>query len=309
MAAIRVAVNGALGRMGQRLVDLLLCSHYADVIELVGVLDHPSSPLQSQPYPYLPQTTCSISSSKTSSFVLQSCLSLLPVKPDVLIDFSAAAGTLRLAKEAATLRVHLVIGTTGLSPEQDKELEDIWKQGKIGIIHAMNYSLGINLMEKLIRDAARGLCPGGKITNTSTDDSSKSTKTGDKFDIELIESHHNRKVDSPSGTALALLDALCLETGRAPRASPPLRFGRGGLGGTAAIPGARTPEEIGVHSIRMGGLVGQHEVLFGSPFEVISIKHEALNRDVFAVGAIKAALWLGRKDMPGKYSIQDVLFH
>ncbi len=149
----------------------------------------------------------------------------------------------------------------------------------IPVIHAPNYSLGVNLLFKLAAEAARVL--------------------GDEYNIEIVEAHHNQKADAPSGTALGIARAVAEPLGRDVKKD--LVYGRSGR------PGKRAQREIGVHALRMGAVAGDHTVYFCNDHECVSITHHAESRDVFVSGALRAAKWLVRQK-PGYYTMQDILF-
>ena len=259
----KIIINGAAGRMGRRLMVL---GSAQPEIEIVQAIDYAAHPLQGHPFRELEPT-------------LDTALPLsaeLTADADVMIDFSVPDSTVTRARIAAEKGIALVIGTTGMTAEQEEVIRSLSRQ--IPVIHAANYSLGVNLMVKIAAKIAQVL--------------------GDDFNIEITEAHHNRKVDAPSGTALSLAKGICAAIGR--DAGSDLVHGRQGR------PGARTKKEIGMHSLRMGSVVGDHTVFFGSDFERLELTHRAETRDVFAAGALRAALWLAGKK-PGFYTMADVL--
>lgn len=261
----KVVISGAAGRMGRRLMVL---SSKDEGLNLVGAIDYPQ-------HPKIGQLIETIEPELAQSEVMLS--NCLDVDTDVMIDFSLPEGTENRIPEAVEKKVAMVIGTTGMSKEQEAQVLEASKD--IPIIHASNYSLGVNLLLKVTAEVAKAL--------------------GGDFDIEITEAHHNQKVDSPSGTALALAKSICDSTGR--DVDSDLVHGREGR------PGKRTRKEIGMHAIRMGSVVGDHSVFFGSEYEIIEVAHRAQTRDVFAAGAVRAAKWLCGK-APGMYSMEDVLF-
>ncbi|HJJ95038.1 MAG TPA: 4-hydroxy-tetrahydrodipicolinate reductase [Methanocorpusculum sp.] len=192
------------------------------------------------------------------------------VKPDVMIDFTMAAATMVNAKIAASKGVNLVIGTTGFTPEQDAELLEAVKN--VAVVKTTNFSVGVNIFWELVRDAAKRL--------------------GD-YDIEVIEAHHRTKKDAPSGTAKTILRILEEETGKTEE-----MYGRQGM--------TERKDEIGVHVIRGGDVVGDHTVQFHQNFETIELTHRAYDRSVFARGAVRAAAWVPSAD-PGLYTMKEVL--
>ena len=202
----------------------------------------------------------------------------LPAKgaADVWIDFTAASATETVATSAANAGVALVVGTTGLGTHARATLDVAAL--KIPVVYAANYSVGINVMLKLVADAARALGPD--------------------YDLELVEAHHRAKNDAPSGTALRLAESLAEATGRTLAATA--RYGRHG------DIGPRAPSEIGIQAVRGGDVVGDHTVFFLGNGDRIEITHRASTRDTFAIGAVRAALWLTGQP-PGLYDMRNVL--
>ncbi len=209
---------------------------------------------------------------------------------DVLVDFSRPAACVARAEWAGARGVAFVSGTTGLSSDQMARLQRL--AGQVAVLWSANMSVGVALLRTLLRRAAAVLDPG-------------------EWDVEIVESHHRHKRDAPSGTAHALLRAVRDgRTGSAGRQSDDgsaaapvdagIRFGRD----VQSPP--RGPGEIGVHSLRMGGVVGDHEVHFASEGEVLTLGHRALSRDVFAAGALRAAEWLAGRPA-GWYSLEDLI--
>jgi len=193
---------------------------------------------------------------------------------DVVVDFShpsSLSGLLAFAKER---RIPCVICTTGLSAEQKKEIVDA--SNEVAMFFSANMSLGVNLVMELLRRAAGVL--------------------GQEYDIEIIEKHHNRKIDAPSGTALAMAD----EIASALPAPAEYVFDR------HSVRKSRSRSEIGISSVRGGNIVGEHEVIFAGPNETIEIKHSAASRDVFAEGAVMAAEFVADKG-PGLYTMRDLV--
>lgn len=194
-------------------------------------------------------------------------------KVDAIIDFSSPAALKDELEYAAAHGTPLVLASTGYTPEQ---LESIKKASeKVAVFRTANFSLGINLLCELVKRAAETL--------------------GEKFDIEIIEKHHSQKVDAPSGTALMLADSANSAFG----GSKPYVNGREGIVG-------KRGNEIGIHAVRGGTIVGEHEVLFCGEDEIISLSHSARSKRVFAAGAIKAAKWIAGKSA-GHYDMKDLL--
>lgn len=197
------------------------------------------------------------------------------VDADVIVDFSNSAAVDKLLDYCVDKQMPVVLCTTGLSEEQ---LEKVKKASeKTAVLKSANMSMGINLLLKLLAEAAKVLAPAG-------------------YDIELVEKHHNQKLDAPSGTALALADSI-----------------NGALGekysyvyDRSQVRQKRDSREIGISAVRGGTIVGEHEVLFAGTDEVIEFKHTAYSRSVFAKGAVEAAKFLaGQK--PGMYDMGDVI--
>ena len=197
----------------------------------------------------------------------------LPAVPDVIIDCSHHTVIGGLLEYARTNHVPVVVCTTGHTEEETALIHDA--ASSIPVLHSRNMSLGINLLSELVKKTAAVL--------------------GQEYDIEVLEMHHNKKLDAPSGTALMLAEAAA--------------EGRDGesefVYDRHAVRKAREKKEIGISSIRGGTIVGEHEVIFAGTDEVIKLSHSAGSRDLFAVGAIKAALYLADRE-PGFYTMADV---
>jgi len=202
--------------------------------------------------------------------------SLLNVKEDVdvLIDFSNHTALDSILEYGLNKNVALVICTTGFTPEEKAKMRDAAKN--IPILNSANMSIGVNLLTKLLGQVAPVLY-------------------GD-FDIEIIEKHHNQKLDSPSGTALMLADAINASLGNK------LEY----VYGRHSKTDKRQQNELGIHAIRGGAIVGEHSVIFAGAGEVIEINHSALSRDVFAYGAVRAARFLAEKE-PGFYTMSNII--
>lgn len=194
-------------------------------------------------------------------------------KVDVIIDFSSPAVLKDELLWAEKAGCPVVLATTGYSEADLLLIEAAAK--KIAVFKTGNFSLGINLLVKLVKKAAQTL--------------------GEGFDIEIIEKHHNQKVDAPSGTALMLADSV----NEAYPGGKEYLYGRSGAVG-------KRGKEIGLHAVRGGTIVGEHEVMFAGEDEIITLSHSARSKRVFAVGAIRAAKWLIGKPA-GKYDMNDVL--
>jgi 4-hydroxy-tetrahydrodipicolinate reductase len=197
-------------------------------------------------------------------------------KTDVVIDFSFHSASLGVAELCARHKKAIVIGTTGHSAEDKAKI--IALKAQIPMVIATNFSTGVNTLFWLTRKAAEILGPA--------------------FDLEVVEMHHRLKKDAPSGTATTLLEILA--DVRKLQLEEALRHGRKG------IVGERTQNEIGIHAIRGGDVVGDHTVIFANNGERVELTHKASNRDTFANGALRAAQWLVQQK-PGLYDMQDVL--
>ena len=198
----------------------------------------------------------------------------LAEKPDVIIDFSNPAALDSLLDYCKAFSVPVVIATTGYSKEQIAQINEA--AAVIPVFFTFNLSLGINLLAQLAKKAVSVL--------------------GEQFDIEIIEKHHNQKIDAPSGTAIMLANAINEEANDRYE----LVYDR------HSVRAKRKPQEIGMHAVRGGTIVGEHEILFAGRDEVISLKHEAHSKSVFAAGSVNAAVFLaGRK--AGMYDMGDML--
>jgi len=250
---IKVAICGALGRMGQTIGKLV---NESDDLELVGGVDIRAGSFLGVEV---------VESGDIEKF-------LEAEKPDVLVDFTIASAAVENIRAASKHNVSLVVGTTGFTPEQRREIDSMINGNSAAVISS-NFSVGVNIFWKLISEAAKRL--------------------GD-YDIEVVEAHHHFKKDAPSGTAATIVDIIKQEVG--PREE---MYGRKGMVGERG-------NEIGVHVIRGGDIVGDHSVLFAGNSEVIELSHRAYDRAVFAHGVIRAIKWVYGKN-PAIYSMDDVL--
>ncbi|HMQ15130.1 MAG TPA: 4-hydroxy-tetrahydrodipicolinate reductase [Phycisphaerae bacterium] len=199
-----------------------------------------------------------------------------PAAGDVLVDFTSPDGSAAWAEWCAANGVALVSGTTGLSSAHQAALDRAAERSPV--LWSPNMSIGVHLLARLVEEATRRL------------DST--------WDIEVVEIHHRHKADAPSGTARMLLERICAARGSDPAAAA--THGRRGERAT------RRPGEIGLHALRLGSVVGDHQVYFGGPDEVLTIAHQAASRDIFAAGALRVARWIAGRP-PGRYTMQDVL--
>ena len=194
---------------------------------------------------------------------------------DAVVDFASAKAVDELLDYCLEKELPLVLCTTGLTEEQLKRAEDASK--RIPVLRSANMSLGVNLLLKLVQEAAKVLASSG-------------------FDIEIVEKHHNQKIDAPSGTAMALADAI----NQAMEERYHYVYDR------SQVREKREKTEIGIHAVRGGNIVGEHDVIFAGRDEVIELTHRATSREVFAVGAVKAAKFLAGKPA-GLYTMKEVL--
>jgi len=201
-------------------------------------------------------------------------LSMCDVKVDVIIDFSNPNALESVVKYAITGELPLIVATTGLSKLQIKLLEQA--AIKIPVFFSANMSLGVNLLIDLVKKAAKIL--------------------DQNFDIEIIEKHHNQKIDAPSGTALAIADSI----GSVLNKKLEYIYDR------HSRRKKRSRNEIGIHAVRGGTIVGEHSVIFAGDDEIIELNHSAMSKDIFGTGALRAARFISKKS-PGLYSMNDLI--
>lgn len=249
---VRAIMHGCNGKMGRIISGLV---NEDDGIELVAGIDKFAGTENS--YPVFP--------------TLGEC----SVDADVVIDFSNAAAADELMEFCESKGMPVVLCTTGLSEEQLQKVEAL--AGKTAVLKSANMSLGINLLLKMLQDAAKVLGTAG-------------------FDIELVERHHNQKVDAPSGTALALADSI----------NEALDNEYTYVYDRSQVRQKRDKKEIGMSAVRGGTIVGDHEVIFAGADEVIEFRHTAYSRTVFGKGAVEAAKFLAGKPA-GRYDMSDVI--
>lgn len=207
-----------------------------------------------------------------TSFKVFSTMSDIPKKCDVIIDFSHHLALDDVLSYALNTKTPLVIATTGYNEEELSKIKDA--SSVIPIFHSSNMSLGVNVLLKLVREA---------------------TKVLNGFDIEVIEKHHNKKVDAPSGTAIMIANAI-------KDVLPNLEYNYGRYGREAK----RSENEIGIHAIRGGTIVGEHDVIYAGHDEVVELKHIAQSKDIFAKGSITAAKFLVNQN-PGYYNMDNLI--
>ncbi len=261
---LAIGIHGASGRMGTRLIQLIQDD---PALRLAAALERPG-------HPRLGDDAGTLCGLQPLGVSLQAALSA-DVPLDAMIDFSVPAGTLALAGACRARGIPLVVGTTGMEPEEKRQVEAAADQ--IPILISANFSKAVNLLIRLAGEAARLLGPAA--------------------DVEIIERHHHFKKDAPSGTALRLAE----EVGRAIDVRPD-RYTHGRHG----VVGERPRGEIGLHALRTGDNPGEHTVVFGLMGECLELSHRALNRDGFARGALDAARFLAGKPA-GLYTMADLL--
>jgi 4-hydroxy-tetrahydrodipicolinate reductase len=266
MSDMRLIVAGAGGRMGRTLVKAIA---ETNGVVLTGAVDAPGSAA-------IGRDAGELAGLGANGVKVAADPEPLLSKADGLINFTIPAATVALADIVAKQGLVHVIGTTGLSPEEERRIDSAAQRS--AIVKAGNMSLGVNLLAALVRRVARTL--------------------DQEFDIEIVEMHHNKKIDAPSGTALMF--------GRAAAEGRNIDLDQRSERGRDGHTGARGAGNIGFASLRGGTVVGDHTVVFAGPAERIELTHKAEDRMIFARGAVRAAMWAhGRK--PGLYSMADVL--
>jgi 4-hydroxy-tetrahydrodipicolinate reductase len=261
-----IVITGVSGRMGRMLAATVAGS---DKARLVGAVERPGHDWIGR------DLGICLGGPETGVIVTDDALAAFS-KAQAVIDFTAPAATVDFAALAAQARAVHVIGTTGMEPAHLAALKAAARHAVI--VRAGNMSLGVNLLTQLTKKVAAALDV--------------------EWDIEIVEAHHNKKVDAPSGTALMLGQAAA--EGRGIALEDNTESGRHG------ITGARKPGAIGFSAIRGGDIVGEHDVIFATAGERIVLRHIATDRAIFARGALKAALW-GQSQKPGEYDMLDVL--
>ncbi len=248
----KVIMHGCNGKMGQTISSLIAADEEIEIVAGIDTRDEGRNP-----YP-----------------VFQT-ISECTVEADAVIDFSVAAALDGLLDCCAAKNLPCVLCTTGLSEAQLAKVEEASK--RVAILKSANMSLGINMLLKLLKEAAQTLAPAG-------------------FDIEIVEKHHNQKLDAPSGTALALADSIKEE----------LEDGIEYVYDRSQVRQKRGAKEIGISAVRGGTIVGDHDVIFAGADEVVTFSHRAYSKAVFGKGAIQAAKFLKGKPA-GLYDMADVI--
>lgn len=267
---IRVVIVGAAGRMGRTLIRCLADQRVPD-LALAGAVDLWDSP-------HLGQDAGRLAGTGELGIPLGADLAAVAPSADVVIDFSGHHGTAGNAPRCAEWGKPMVIGTTGLDAHERATVEAAAR--KVPVVFSANMSLGINLLLGVLEQTAKALRDRG-------------------YDVEIIEAHHRDKRDAPSGTALALGEAVAKGLGW--KLEEVAKHGR-----TGRTTSSRPEREIGFHAVRGGDVVGDHTVLFAGPGECVSFHHRATSRETFAIGALHAARWVVRQPA-GLYTMRDVL--
>lgn len=263
---LKIGIVGAGGRMGRQLIQAV---HQAEGVELGAAFEREGSSL-------IGADAGALAGIGSIGVKVSDNLESQVANFDLLIDFTRPEGTLKHLQICAEHQKKMVIGTTGFDDAGKQAIQQTAEQ--IGIVFASNYSVGVNLVFKLLEKAAKVM--------------------GDYCDIEVIEAHHRHKVDAPSGTALSMGEHIAKTLGRDLKTH--------GVFAREGITGERKRDEIGFATIRAGDVVGEHSVWFADEGERVEIAHKASSRMTFAKGAVRAAQWLSTKQT-GLFDMTDVL--
>ncbi len=263
---VKTIVAGAAGRMGQRIISMV---HQNKETALAGAFERAD-------HPCVNQDAGQVAGLGALGVQIAGSLEELADQGEVLIDFTTPEATLANMRTAVSKGLDMVIGTTGITGENLEEIQRL--AGKIRCVLAPNMSVGVNVMFKIAGEMARIL--------------------GRDYDLEILEAHHRMKKDAPSGTAMRLAQILAEATNR--------DLGKVGVYERKGMIGERSDDEIGIQTWRAGDITGEHTVMFGGIGERLELTHRAHNRDNFARGAVRAALWVGNQPK-GLYDMQDVL--
>lgn len=249
---VKIILHGCNGKMGQTVAGLIAGDEEIEIVAGIDAYD-----------------------SGNNTYPVFTDINACDINADAVIDFSTASAIDKLLDYCASKKLPCVLCTTGLSEEQIKKAEETAKN--TAILRSANMSLGINMLLKLLKEAASTLSPAG-------------------FDIEIVEKHHNQKVDAPSGTALALADSV----NEALDNSCHYVYDR------SNVRAKRDEKEIGISAVRGGTIVGDHDVIFAGADEVVTFSHRAYSKAVFGKGAVQAAKFLAGKPA-GMYDMSDVI--
>ncbi|AAO26870.1 dihydrodipicolinate reductase [Buchnera aphidicola str. Bp (Baizongia pistaciae)] len=265
---LNIAISGALGKMGINLIHEIY--HTKNVFLTAAIVKNNS--------PYVQKNVGKITKIGEINIPITNSLEENINKFDILIDFTNPKTTLKNLEICAVAKKNIIIGTTGFTQEEQKKIKLLSK--KIGIVQSSNYSIGINLMISLLEKTTQII---GKNT-----------------DIEIIEAHHNKKIDAPSGTSLEIGKKICKTMN--------WDFSKQAIYERHSSMKSRANNEIGFSSIRAGNIVGEHKVLFANSGEHIEITHKAISRSIFSKGAIQAAIWLFSKNYKnGLFNMNHIL--
>lgn len=255
---VKIGITGAAGRMGRMLIDAVQREKEARLTALTEIKGSPAA------------------GTLVAGVTVSDDIGAVAGLADVFIDFTLPAATVANIQKLADSSKAAVIGTTGLT---ETELNVIKKASeKIPVVLSSNYSIGVNVMWKLLKDATKIMKEG--------------------YDIDIVESHHRMKKDAPSGTAVTTAEVILKEKG--------LDYSKNAVFGREGRDNTRNRDELGVFAVRGGGVVGEHTVYYMSDGDKLEIKHTAFSRETFAAGAVRAALFIAGKK-PGLYSMSDVL--
>jgi len=263
---VKIAVAGAAGRMGSRITAL--STEYKG-LKLAGAFERKG-------HRDIGKDVGTVIGIGETGVTLVDSLESIIDSVDLVISFTSVEASKEHLRIASSHKKAMVIGTTGFTKDDLKEVHKLTK--KIPCVMASNMSMGVNLLLRVLQDIAKVL--------------------GDAYDVEIIEAHHRMKKDAPSGTALKMAQVIADALKR--------NLDKDAVYARKGIIGERTSKEIGIQTIRAGDIVGEHTVIFGGLGERIEVAHKVSSRDTFARGALRAALWVHKKK-PGLYDMQDVL--
>jgi len=269
---INVAVTGACGRMGSKIIKTIL---EQDDMDIVAAIEGPKTPFEGKDVGEvigIGEIGIEVNGAEKLQDVLQT------KKPQVLVDFTIAKAAVNTIKTSAENGVNLVVGTTGFSDDEMAEIKTAIEKNQVRAVIAPNMAVGVNVFFKILKDLTAII--------------------GD-YDVEIIEAHHRHKKDAPSGTAVKAAEIIAQELNR--------KMDEIGVYGRKGIVGERTDEEIGVHAVRGGDIVGDHTVLFAGDGERLEIIHRAHSRQAFVNGVIKAVRYVINADKGRISDMADVL--
>lgn len=269
---IKVAVTGACGRMGSKIIKTIL---EQDDMDVVAAIEGPNTPLEGRDVGEvigIGEIGVEVNGAEKLAEVLQS------KKPQVLVDFTIAKAAVNTIKTSAENRVNLVVGTTGFSDDEMTEIINAIEKNQVRAVISPNMAVGVNVFFKVLKDLASII---------------------GEYDVEIIEAHHRHKKDAPSGTAVKAAEIIAQELNR--------NLEEVGVYGRKGIVGERTEEEIGIHAVRGGDIVGDHTVLFAGEGERLEIVHRAHSRQAFVSGVVKAVRYVINADKGRVSDMADVL--